>query len=129
MLNEQWGRSSGDSVIATVAQLIREELRDQDLLSQLGGDSFGVLMVETGAQGAAQLAERIRECIASNNFHASGMPIFVTASGGFTSIGDSDAGFTDLFCRAEASLTLAKQTGRNRIKLNGRPSSRVEQAR
>ncbi|MCT0226155.1 diguanylate cyclase [Synechococcus sp. CS-1328] len=129
LLNEQWGRASGDSVIATVAQLIREELRDQDLLSQLGGDSFGVLMMETGAQGAAQLAERIRECIASNNFHASGLPIFVTASGGFTSIADTDTGFADLFSRAEASLTLAKQTGRNRIKLNGRPSSRVERWR
>ncbi|MEA5473883.1 diguanylate cyclase [Synechococcus sp. CCY9201] len=127
LLNEQWGRSSGDSVIATVAQLIREELRDQDLLSQLGGDSFGVLLVETGAQGAALLAERIRTCIASNNFHASGMPIFVTASGGFTSISENDADFTDLFTRAEDSLTLAKQTGRNRIKLNGRPFSRVEQ--
>lgn len=125
LVNERWGRASGDAVLQTVVGIIREQLRQQDQLGQLGGDSFGVLMLETPVQGAAAMAERIRERVAAHAFTGAELPTFVTLSGGSASLQPSDQSFQALFDRAEHSLQLAKATGRNRVRLDGRASSHV----
>jgi diguanylate cyclase (GGDEF)-like protein len=120
LLNERWGHRSGDTAIEAVGALIRGGLRTHDLIGKLGGDSFGVLMPETPAQGAAMIAERIREQVAGYSFQRHDMPAFVTLSGGCSTLQEGDGSFLDVFDRAEQSLELAKETGRNRIRLDGR---------
>ncbi|MFM7674347.1 MAG: diguanylate cyclase [Synechococcus sp.] len=125
LVNERWGRTSGDAVLQTVVGIIRDQLRHQDQLGRLGSDSFGVLMLETPVQGAAAMAERIRERVAAHAFTGAELATFVTLSGGSASLLPSDQSFQTLFDRAEHSLQLAKATGRNRVRLDGRASSHV----
>ncbi len=82
-------------------------------------------MLETAVQGAAAMAERIRERVAAHAFTGADLPSFVTLSGGSASLRSGDQSFHGLFDRAEHSLDLAKATGRNRIRLDGRPSAPV----
>ncbi len=63
-VNDRLGHSAGDLVLQSVAEAIRENVRDKDLVCRYGGEEFCVLMPGTGAEQARQVAERIRQAIA-----------------------------------------------------------------
>lgn len=58
-MNDTFGHFEGDRVLRTVANGIERSLRVTDIVARLGGDEFGIIMPETGAEGARMLLERI----------------------------------------------------------------------
>jgi diguanylate cyclase (GGDEF)-like protein len=62
-LNDRFGHDAGDEALVTVAQALRDAVRDQDTVARLGGDEFCVLAPETGLDGAEHLADRICEAV------------------------------------------------------------------
>jgi diguanylate cyclase (GGDEF)-like protein len=67
-INVHYGYSFGNSVLKDVAEALRTELREFDLLARFNEDSFLILLPETGEQGAKTAASRIREIITSMVF-------------------------------------------------------------
>jgi diguanylate cyclase (GGDEF)-like protein len=106
--NDAHGHPAGDEVLKRVAGVLRETARDVDLVARYGGEEFFVLMPETRADGAAQMAERVRERLAA-------LRLPVTLSVGtaeFPTHGDNgDA----LIRAADAALYEAKRSGRDRV--------------
>ena len=64
-LNDTLGHLQGDATLQTVARTVDAMLRGSDLRCRYGGDEFLVLLPETPIAGAAQVAENIRQAIAS----------------------------------------------------------------
>jgi diguanylate cyclase (GGDEF)-like protein len=116
-LNDRFGHAAGDEVLRRVADMIRSELRRQDLPARYGGEEFAVLLPDTSAEGAAQLAEKLRRRIADEFFGSFERDAFaVTISVGCAE--NEDGGeFHQLLCSADDALYRAKAMGRNRVEL------------
>ncbi|MBN1142530.1 MAG: diguanylate cyclase [Deltaproteobacteria bacterium] len=69
-VNDNYGHLAGSQTLREVAMLLRESVRETDLLFRYGGDEFTALLVETDADGALLVSERIRRKIENHVFLA-----------------------------------------------------------
>lgn len=116
-INDRWGHPSGDRVICHIADQLRHTLRVVDSYGRLGGEEFAAVLPETDADGAIQVAERLRLAIeASEAARADdGQVIRHTASIGVVALTPQDTDFEALLQRADRALYRAKASGRNRV--------------
>jgi diguanylate cyclase (GGDEF)-like protein/PAS domain S-box-containing protein len=119
VVNDSLGHAAGDGLLMAMAERIRACLRRQDTPARLGGDEFGILLEETDAQTAEQVAHRILDAI-SQPFAISGRQIFAQASIGIDLDGRRDApagGSTaeELLRNADAAMYTAKARGKGRV--------------
>jgi diguanylate cyclase (GGDEF)-like protein len=119
--NDNYGHGLGDECLVQVAKAMRNVIkRPSDLLARYGGEEFAVILPETPAEGARQLAEQIRQAVSSLNFaHAfSKVTDHVTVSIGVASNQQSPSiELTNLLKQADNALYQAKRDGRNRVVL------------
>jgi len=111
-VNDEYGHGVGDTVIRSFAQVIRARIRATDLAARFGGDEFVVLMPETDAESALQMAEGIRAKFERETIPP--VPRAVTASFGVSALQFDDT-VMSLLTRADNALYRAKDTGRNRV--------------
>jgi diguanylate cyclase (GGDEF)-like protein len=115
-VNDYYGHAAGDEVLGSVADAIRQELREVDLGARLGGDEFGVLTPRTSKESARVLAERLRARVAKGiTAPACGR---TTISIGITSLApsrDERPTAASLMAAADEALYLAKREGGNRV--------------
>jgi diguanylate cyclase (GGDEF)-like protein len=121
-INAQYGIELGDEIIVSAAGVIRELLRDSDIVSRYSGDEFLILLPHTDVDGAYRTAERIRRSIEALSWDE---PLnLVTISGGITALsGKRDVNPQEqsghllyrLIMYADSLLFKAKTAGGNRI--------------
>jgi diguanylate cyclase (GGDEF)-like protein/PAS domain S-box-containing protein len=115
-INDTYGHLAGDEALCSVALLIQEEARVVDVVARYGGEEFAVILPETSAMGALDLAERIRRIVAGQKITcASGLAVSVTISIGVAVFPDDASSEEKLIAQADAALYTAKRTGRNRV--------------
>jgi diguanylate cyclase (GGDEF)-like protein len=120
-LNDRFGIRSGDQVLKTFAGLLRRNTRDVDLPARIGGEEFGVLLIDTDAEGARQFAERLRAELRET----AGLPALITASLGVASYPEARTA-EDLLASASTGLRRAKEAGKDRVVVaDGSPSERA----
>ena len=113
-INDQHGHDAGDEVLRTVARTLAALLRGRDFAARYGGEEFAVLLSETPARAAIEIAERVRGHIELTQPVYGGKPIPVTISGGVVSSATHLAP-QDMLRKADQLLYKAKADGRNRI--------------
>lgn len=115
-LNDTYGHSFGDVVLAEVAETARLIARQTDVVARYGGEEFVITLPEQTLEGAAQLAERVREGIEELQLRHNGEKITVTASFGVAStIEVGYESIPELVNTADRMLYAAKESGRNRV--------------
>ena len=67
-INDTYGHTAGDEGLLRVASILREHVRDVDVVGRLGGDEFGVIMVQTELEPAFDKAQRLSAAIRENPF-------------------------------------------------------------
>ncbi|MEG1453430.1 GGDEF domain-containing protein [Brevundimonas sp.] len=113
-INDQWGHSTGDAVLKQVAEIISDNVRLSDFVFRYGGEEFLIVLVETSAEEAHVVAERIREQLASREIRLPvGGTARVTASLGLAAFKDHPD-YNELIETADKALYEAKNAGRNR---------------
>jgi diguanylate cyclase (GGDEF)-like protein len=124
--NDANGHPAGNEVLKKIAQILKAEAREVDIVARYGGEEMVVILPETGRHRAAELAERIREKIASTVFDKmDSQPLKkVTVSAGVATYPVDAANEESLIKRADASLYEAKSKGRNQI-VSFDPGTRV----
>jgi diguanylate cyclase len=118
VVNDTHGHAAGDYVLQQVSMILRAHMRNRDLLSRLGGEELAVLLPDTDAARAQQVAERLRQAVETLEIHWEGQVIAITASIGLT-VAPGDLPADQLFVQADAALYAAKRGGRNRVVLSG----------
>ena len=125
-INDNYGHQAGDHVLALVAASIKNQLRNNDVLSRFGGEEFVALLSESDENSAGEIAERIRGSIAAMTIEFNGQSMPVTISIGAATFDPSLAvrksvleKANDLIQSADAALYEAKREGRNRVKNSG----------
>jgi diguanylate cyclase (GGDEF)-like protein/PAS domain S-box-containing protein len=114
-VNDVHGHATGDVVLRTVADAIRNALRSGDMVARVGGEEFGLVFWGTTIEQAAATCERVREAIASCSARSSsGVHVIVTASLGLTAI-EPRSTSSEMYERADRLLYEAKSAGRNRV--------------
>ncbi len=115
-LNDSLGHLCGDFVLRELAEVIRFNVRQEDLFARCGGEEFVIVLVETTKDGAVLVAERVREAVAKHQFRFESSPINLTISIGIAStVGDPGITPTALRKFADEKLYEAKRAGRNRV--------------
>lgn len=126
-LNDTFGHPVGDKVLREVAALIRVQLRNSDVLGRYGGEEFAVLLPNTSGLSALEIAQRIRESIADNDFKLPdanqhgitnvSISIGVADQPANTIPADSGTLVERLLERADTALYDAKRSGRDQVKI------------
>ena len=114
-INDQHGHDVGDQVLVTTASRIREHLFDNDRAFRIGGEEFCLLLFDTHALNARQIAEAIRTHQASPAIMTSKGPLESTLSIGIAMWPDDGRVLDDILRTADMRMYDAKQTGRNRV--------------
>ncbi|TXJ04900.1 MAG: diguanylate cyclase [Alicycliphilus sp.] len=116
--NDTLGHAAGDRVLQDVAAALRQAARRPgDLAARYGGEEFVLLLPETDAPQAQQLADELLQRMAARKLPhpaASAAPCVTLSLGGITTIPASSEVAPDFFERADAALYQAKAQGRNR---------------
>ncbi len=120
-INNTHGHLVGDEVLAGVADVLRNELRDYDVPARFGGEEFALLLPETDVDHALEIAERLRRAVARRAFTVDGAddPLRVTISMGVASFPDDSRSPHELVHHADVAVYRAKLQGRNRVQRAG----------
>lgn len=113
--NDTYGHLVGDVVLREVAQLLRSHLRGIDLIGRYGGEEFVLLLVETGSEQAAAIAQRLRQLVEAHAIRAYDEVLTQTISIGLASFPEDGQTLEELVERADQALYAAKRAGRNRV--------------
>jgi diguanylate cyclase (GGDEF)-like protein len=106
--NDTYGHPAGDRLLKETAAIWREQLRTGDLLARLGGEEFGLLLLDCDPARAAEVIERLRKLIYGER----------TCSAGFAAHRHGESADA-VMARADAALYEAKSSGRDRVCMSG----------
>lgn len=115
-LNGEFGASETDRILQEVAAAVRGTLRGPDLLGRFSGEEFVLVLRDTPAEIARDIAERLRIRIAGS-VHVGPDARIVTASFGIATMGSNLETVDELLRRATRGIDRAKNRGRNRVEL------------
>ena len=118
-VNDSHGHLVGDAVLQHVATTIKDRLRSNDIVGRIGGEEFLAVLPDTPPEGAKQVAEELRQTLASNNMVKEGVEIGVTISVGLYSAGRLHSSLTvdSMIAMADEALYRAKAKGRDRVEV------------
>lgn len=121
-VNDRYGHEVGDMVLMDFARRGESALREVDVFGRLGGEEFGVLLVNTALPQAVEALDRLREAVAASAVAAAGESLRYTVSIGVAELAPADGEVADLLRRADHALYRAKDGGRNRVVAAAPPS-------
>jgi histidine kinase len=113
--NDEHGHQLGDRVLQAVAAAVKGACREDDLVSRYGGEEVAVLLPETGAELALDVAERVRAAVERLSIEHDGKALGVTMSVGIAALTDAMIDERALLRAADGALYRAKGEGRNRV--------------
>jgi len=113
-VNDTYGHDTGDYVLKTVADVMIENLRQQDVTSRWGGEEFLIMLPYTELEKAVAVAEKLRTAIGETMMSFAGETFNVTMTFGVSTF-DKNLGLEKAIKRADDALYLGKQTGRNKV--------------
>jgi diguanylate cyclase (GGDEF)-like protein len=114
-VNDQHGHQCGDRLLADIGRLLLRQLRTSDIRCRYGGDEFLLILPETPAAGARQVAESLRVAVSALVVPWRGQQLSVTASVGVVT-GEGEIDAEQLIARADRALYAAKHAGRNCVR-------------
>jgi len=111
-VNDERGHRAGDELLVRVGRVLLANVRKVDLCGRLGGDEFGILMPETGAEEALHVAERVREGLLKS-FREGGAGVGISA--GLATFHHPPVDDQVPVSQVDALMYEAKRAGKNRI--------------
>ncbi|MDP3786214.1 MAG: GGDEF domain-containing protein [Candidatus Omnitrophota bacterium] len=113
--NDTYGHLVGDIVLRDIAKIMKEHIRQVDLLGRYGGEEFVIALPDTDKNSAASVAGRIRQSVERYKFKAYDETITMTISVGVATYPEDGDDVGALIDRADQALYKAKAEGRNRV--------------
>lgn len=126
-VNMRFGHEVGDQLLIAFAEMVRAFTGNDDIISRIGGESFGILLPDAGIEPAAEMCRRIVVALEQSGCAAGTDSLSITVSAGLTRIAPT---VDETIKAAELALTVAKAKGRNRLEVDrGVPVYTIRPAR
>ncbi|UJX40320.1 diguanylate cyclase [Desulfovibrio sp. JY] len=115
-INDTYGHDVGDAVLRSMGEVLQKTMRETDHIGRLGGEEFGILLIETSRSEASNIAERLRKSLENSCAETHSGQICFTVSIGLAFFQkDKDDPLEDMLRRADNALYQAKNNGRNQV--------------
>lgn len=118
VVNDECGHAAGDKVLKLLSNEFKNHLRKDDCIGRIGGDEFGVLLVNCNVKSARVVGEKMRKDIDDFDFEFDGKHFKLGVSIGIVAITQDVESIETLMEQADTCCYIAKQKGRNQIHLN-----------
>ena len=115
MVNDTHGHDAGDAVIKALAKVLRQSVRASDLVIRFGGEEFLIVLLDTPAEAADPVAEKIRAAVEQLEIKTSSIVLRKTISIGLAGFPTDSDTFWQTVKFADVALYQAKEGGRNRV--------------
>ena len=117
-INDRFGHATGDEVLKAVATVLKDSLRNIDMVFRYGGEEFLVLLSNTSREAAQMVGERLRLAVLGLQHVEEGRALELSISLGCATLlaGESP---DSLLRRADNALYVSKREGRNRLSMAG----------
>jgi diguanylate cyclase (GGDEF)-like protein len=115
LVNDTCGHVAGDELLIQLSTLLKEHVRDSDMLARLGGDEFGILFNYCSMKDARRAAEKLLTSINNFRFVWQEHSFDVGASIGVVAINRGSRSIADILSAADVACYAAKDGGRNRV--------------
>lgn len=116
-INDNYGHAAGDVVLAAVAAVCRDQLRESDLIGRYGGEEFVLALPNTDAYAARLIAERLRARIENHRLPGDLSSLRLTVTAGIAQVARNEDTLDPALLRADEALYEGKREGRNRVAL------------
>jgi len=113
-INDSFGHPAGDRAIRFIADIIRNNKRQDDVCFRCGGDEFAMILLETGIKSARYAAERLRKIIEGSSFFYHNNEIRLTISAGVKEFEMEDTTYA-ILDKVDKSLYISKNNGKNQV--------------
>ncbi|PKK91750.1 MAG: hypothetical protein CVV64_03550 [Candidatus Wallbacteria bacterium HGW-Wallbacteria-1] len=113
--NDSFGHQQGDRVLQSVAKIMRDSMREVDIVARYGGEEFAVICPEKSYEEILIPAERLRVAVENYDLEIAGKRVPITISIGIATYPTDAGDKKTLIERADQALYHAKETGRNRV--------------
>lgn len=117
VVNDTCGHTAGDELLRQIAKLFAGLLREPDRLCRIGGDEFGMLLMDQSVEQALHVAERLQQHLAAYRFAWREQSFGVGVSIGMVVLDGNSESVGALLQAADSACYVAKDSGRNRIHL------------
>jgi two-component system cell cycle response regulator len=116
--NDTYGHPAGDKALSSVAKILKDNVRDVDVVARYGGEEFAVVLPYAGWRSGQQVAERLLEIIHKQQIAGVGNQVdaaSVTVSIGLAVFPDNGMSSESIISSADGALYSAKRQGKNRV--------------
>ena len=111
-INDTSGHQAGDSLLKMVAHMLLSSIRSVDILGRLGGDEFAVILPQTTAEGAIEVAKNALASLSKGQITVNGRTHKALASIGIALFPEHGSNVHDLLAAADLAMYQAKEAGR-----------------
>lgn len=122
-LNDSYGHPAGDAILRDVAQMLKANIRNVDLVGRYGGDEFGVVLADQAEENALATAERLRRLVSDRFSRTGDGSPRVTVSIGVAVCPTSGRTWSELVDAADEALYQTKQKGKDGSTLAPAPAA------
>ncbi|MGA7801399.1 MAG: EAL domain-containing protein [Gammaproteobacteria bacterium] len=117
-IKETVGIAGSDLVISDVAQLLKDQMGEQNIAARFGDNAFTVLIREQSMETAQSMADALRHSVEEQIIDVEGRSIALTCSVGISAITESAPGAQEILSRADLACEVARSAGGNRTHMH-----------
>ena len=120
-VNDKYGHLAGSHLLREFGEVLRQTLRDVDLITRYGGDEFVLILPETPPTRGLRVAKRLREVLNQHEFHPDrNLTLKITASFGVSTYPEDAQSALDIIRAADQAMYRVKQSTRDGVKSAGK---------
>ena len=118
-VNDNYGHQTGDEALRTVAGILKDLVRDEDVLARYGGEEFAIIITRANEPTTRRIAERVRSTVENTAVETEQHTLHITVSVGAAVFSEDHKSPEALVEASDQALYRAKETGRNKVVLAG----------